>query len=138
MFARFLRRRGWLLAAAVLTAAVVVPVAWAASWVNVGQAQIRLNEQPSKDVITDQPRYQDEMRLYVTGHSPCGGNNFWMEYLYPDLTLYDISSFREICTGAETPSVWNQNGGNKYAACGELNNEPTDPTSTCQRHSTTS
>lgn len=138
MFTRFLRRRGWLLVAAVVTAVVVVPVAWAASWVNVGQAQIRLNGIACKCVSTDQPRYQDEMRLYVTTHSPCAGPNFYMEYAYPDLTVYAFSSNREICDGAETPSVWNVNGGNKFAICAENFNEPTDPTSTCQRHSTTS
>jgi len=138
MFARFLRRRGWVLASAVATAAIIVPVAWAASWVNVGPIDVHLNQQVGKSVITQQPRYQDEMRLYVTTHSPCGGPNFAMEYLYPDLSLYALSSLREICTGAETPSVWNVNGGNKYAACAEHQNEPTDPGSTCQRHSTTS
>jgi len=137
MVTRFLRRRVWLLGAAVATAAVIVPVAWAATWVNVGSADIHLNEQPYKDVSTDAPRDQYQMRLYVTTHSPCGGNNFWMTYLYPDGTTYASSSFREICTAAETPSVWNVNSGNKYAICGELNNEPTDPGSTCQRQSTT-
>jgi len=77
------------------------------------------------------------MRLYVSVHSPCGGNNFWMQYTYPNGNSYAISSFREICTAAETPSNWGVAGGNKYAGCGELNNEPTNPASTCQRYSTT-
>ena len=83
------------------------------------------------------PVYSSMMRLYVTGHSPCGGNNYWMEYLYPDGRLWDQSSLATICTAAQTPFNWNLAGGNKWAICGEDFNEPTNPASTCQRYSTT-
>jgi hypothetical protein len=137
MVKRFIEKRALFLCAFMLTLLVVVPAAWAVGWTNVGPAGVHLNDQQFKDVVTANPVYSSQMRLYVTTHSPCGGNNFWMEYLYPDLSLYAISSFREICTAAETPSNWGTAGGNKYAACGELNNEPTNPASTCQRYSTT-
>lgn len=137
MIKRFFGRRALFAAAFATTLLVVVPAAWAVGWTGVGSAGVHLNSQPSKDVITGSPVYSSEMRLYVSTHSNCGGQNFWMEYLYPDLSLYQISSFREICTAAETPSGWSVAGGNKYAACGELNNEPDDPASTCQRYSTT-
>ena len=138
MFMRFARRRGWLLAAAVVAAAVTAPLAWAATWVNVGQAEIHLNEIPTKDVGTQQPRDQDNMRIFVGTHSPCGGPNFWEQYLYPNGDFYAFSGLEEVCTAGETPAYFGVNGGNKYAICGEDFNEPTDPASTCQRHSTTS
>jgi hypothetical protein len=134
---RLLSRRAVFAATFAATLLVGVPVAWAVGWTNVGGANIHLNSQPSKDVVTTNPVYSSEMRLDVATHPDCGGQNFWMEYLYPDLSLYMISSFREICTASETPRDWSVGGGNKYAACGELNNEPDDPTSTCQRYSTT-
>jgi len=137
MLKSWIERRAIFLCTFVVTLLVAVPAAWAVGWTNVGPAGVHLNDQPFKDVVTNNPVYSSQMRLYVSTHSPCGGNNFWMEYLYPDFSLYAISSFREICTAAETPSNWGTNGGNKYAACGELNNEPTNPASTCQRYSTT-
>jgi hypothetical protein len=118
MIKRFLQRRSVLVVAFAATMFVAAPVAWAVGWTNVGSADIHLNSQPSKDVITSGPVYSSDMRLYVQTHASCGGNNFWMEYLNPDLSLYSISSFREICTASETPSSWSFAGGNKYAACG--------------------
>lgn len=137
MIKRLFSRRAVFAATFAATLFIGVPAAWAVGWTNVGSANIHLNEQSNKDVVTSSPVYSSQMRLYVAVHPDCGGQNFWMEYLYPNLSLYMISSFREICTASETPSNWGVSGGNKYAACGELNNEPDDPTSTCQRYSTT-
>lgn len=137
MLNRFVRRQGWAFAAAIAVAAVLVPAAWAVGWTGVGAAGVKLNEQTNKNVITSSPVYSSEMRLYVSTHSPCGGQNFYEAYAYPDGSLYAESALEEICTAAETPTYWNVSGGNKYALCGEAVNEPTDPTSTCQRYSTT-
>ncbi len=122
---------------AAMTVLVVAPVAWAVGWVNVGPANVKLNEEPGWYVHTFSPVYSSQMRLYVATHQPCGGYNFWMEYDYPDGHLFGYSTTREICFAYETPSVWDQSGGNKYALCLEEAPEPADPVSTCQRYSTT-
>ena len=137
MIRRLITKRRIFLVTFIATMALGVPAAWAVGWTNVGTANVHLNDVTGNDQITNSTVYSSAMRLYVSTHSPCGGNNFWMEYLYPDFSLYSISSNREICTASETPSNWSVAGGNKYDACGENNNEPTDPTSTCQRDSTT-
>ena len=134
---RLLGRKLPFVVAFVVTVLVLAPAAWAVGWVNVGPANVHLNDQFSNDVITSSPVYSSQMRLYTATHSPCGGSNYWMEYLYPDSSLYAFSGYREICTASETPSNWGVAGGNKYAACGVLFDEPSNPVSTCQRYSTT-
>src|SRR5438270_12144557 len=118
MVKRYCERRALFPCTFIVTLLVFVPAAWAVGWTNVGSAGIHLNDQPFKDVVTANPVYSSQMRLYVSVHSPCGGNNFWMQYTYPNGNSYAISSFREICTAAETPSNWGVAGGNKYAGCG--------------------
>jgi hypothetical protein len=136
------KRHAAFICAFALALLIVVPTAWAIGWTTVGSAEVHFNDLSGKGVSTVNPQYQSQMRLYVQGHSPCGpvghsSNNFYMEYIYPSGAFYAISSFREICTAAETPSVWGVDGGNKYAICGELYDEQTNPVSTCQRYSTT-
>lgn len=121
-----------------LTVLVLAPVAWAVGWVTVGGAGVHLNDIAGMYVQTANPVYSSDMRLYVATHSPCGGPNFYMEYDYPQTyEPFAYSSLREICTAAQTPSFWNQSGGNKYAVCSEWVAEYTNPASTCQRYSTT-
>jgi hypothetical protein len=129
--------RGFAWCAVLVLALVLAPAAWAVGWVTVGYAEAHLNDIPSHQVGSSQPVYSSKMRLYVQVHFPCGGGNFYMKYLFPSGSLYAISDYREICTAAETPSNWLVNGGNKWAICGELLLEPTNPASTCQRYSTT-
>jgi len=132
-----LRRHAFLAGAFLATALLLAPAAWAVGWVNVGPAEIHLNQQPGLEVVTANAVYSSQMRIYVHTHSPCGGPNFWNYYLYPGGGVYAVSQYREICTAAETPSYWGVAGGNKKAACAERYKEPTDPASTCQRYSTT-
>lgn len=131
------KRHGWLAAGFIAMVLVLVPAAWAVGWVNVGPAEVHLNQQPALHVLTDNAVYSSQMRIYVHTHSPCGGPNFWNFYLYPSGGTYRVSQYCEICTAAETPSYWGVDGGNKRAACAERYQEPTDPASTCQRYSTT-
>jgi hypothetical protein len=132
-----LKRHGCFSAGFIATVLLLAPAAWAVGWVNVGSAEIRLNQQPGLHVITANAVYSSQMRIYVHTHSPCGGFNFYNYYLYATGGVYRVSQYREICTAAETPSYWGVDGGNKKAACAENSQEPTDPASTCQRYSTT-
>jgi hypothetical protein len=132
-----LKRQAFFCGAFLATALLLAPVAWAVGWVNVGPAEIHLNQQLGLDVATSNAVYSSQMRIYVHTHSPCGGPNFWNYYLYATGGVYAVSQYREICTAAETPSYWGVAGGNKIAACAERYKEPTDPASTCQRYSTT-
>jgi hypothetical protein len=132
-----LARRAWSVASFAITLLVCASAAWAVGWTNVGPAEVHLNETFELAVKTSGPVYSSQMRLYVHTHSPCGGKNFGMTYDYPDGSLYMTSSLRQICTAGETPSNWGVAGGNKIAICFELNLEPTNPASTCQRYSTT-
>jgi hypothetical protein len=133
-----LKRRMWPFVGFVAALAVAVPAAWAVGWTNVGPAGVHLNNIVNHRVGTANPVYSSQMRLYVQTHSPCGGPNFHMGYVYPNGSqFYAYSTGRTICTAAETPSYWNVDGGNKFAICEEVTTEPTDPPSTCQRYSTT-
>lgn len=123
------------------TVMIAAPAAWAVGWTVVGVANVRLNEMPGFRVGTSQAVYSSSMRLYVGVHSPCGSylqpQNFALEYIYGNGNLYAWSTFQEICTAAETPFVWNVDGGNKWDICYEQSGEFTNPLSTCQRYSTT-
>jgi hypothetical protein len=133
-----LKRRMWPLVGFVAALAVAVPAAWAVGWTNVGPAGVHLYDIINHRVSTANPVYSSQMRLYVQTHSPCGGPNFHMGYVYPNGSeFYAYSTGRTICTAAETPSYWNVAGGNKFAICEESFTEPTNPPSTCQRYSTT-
>jgi len=130
--------RRWLALGFLTGSLAMAPVALAVGWTDVGGAGIRLNERVGLEVHTANPVYSSQMRLYVTVHSPCGGDNFQFGYIYPDGgSYYALSGTYEICTAQETPAYWNVNGGNKFAQCKEIFEEPSNPTSTCQRYSTT-
>jgi hypothetical protein len=131
------RPRSLVLVAFVLAVLIAAPVAWAVGWTNVGTAGTRFNDNGVFGVQTQSPVYSSMLRLYVSTHSPCGGNNFFMGYSYPDHTIYAQTLPFTECTAAQTPTEWDVAGGNKYAVCGEGNSEPTDPQETCQRYSTT-
>jgi hypothetical protein len=133
---KFVAPRTVAAAAFAATLLVAAPVAWAVGWTTVGAAGNQLND-TGMSVTTGGTVYSSAMRLYVTAHPDCGGENFWMQYLKPDGSVSSTSSIREICFAGESPSSWSVAGGNKYASCGELFAEPDDPTSTCQRDSTT-
>src|SRR2546421_12864655 len=99
-----------------LSRRLLAPAAWAVGWVNVGSAEIHLNQQPGLHVITANAVYSSQMRIYVHTHSPCGGFNFYNYYLYATGGVYRVSPKPENCTPPRTPSYWDGVGGKKKAA----------------------